>query len=107
MYASLIPGQIDSSRSTAREALAEERHRLLDAPVVHLDARLRRLPAAGPVAPLEPLLGLGARLAKEAVVLVEAVAHRSRDVGGERNHERGPGNIAGRSPRGRRARSAP
>src|SRR6185312_14940840 len=65
------------------EAVAQDLDRLFDAAVVHLDPVLRRGAYALPVALLEATLGEGARLAKQAVVLVEAVADRASDVVGE------------------------
>ena len=53
--------------------------RLGDAPLVVGDALRLRLLLAVPVGGLEARLRLGARLAKEPVVAVEAVEHRARD----------------------------
>src|SRR5580704_14591967 len=86
-----------------REGLADDGDRLVDSLVVHLDPRLRRFADAGPVAALEALFRRGARFTEEAVVLVEAVAHRSRDVG-SKGHDRAMANIAAPAARSMRGR---
>ena len=83
MYAILIAGQSDSSRTTTGKRSRSSVDRLVDALVVHLDARLRRLAHGGPSRPARSAASPGARLTEESIVLVEAVEDGPRDVGGE------------------------
>ena len=66
-----------------REPRRDGRDGLPHPRVVQVDARALRRPHRGPVCALEPLMGLGAHLAEDAVVPIEALEDRPGDVAGQ------------------------